>query len=293
MRDVLHSFSFNVRVSLVIVACQFVEDRDEEMAFPGSIHAEGDEAAVFCLLMDNDSDMTESEAIIGPVSIDSGGGNLNAASNDTITTMTQSGMRVDTACALSGEMPMIDEKSHSESDGIPEEEREEGSELSDGEDIRVSWFLKTTTLSPSNRLILFLFYLLKKDDLYDALSDANFALSGSFYHAGILTTAPNPCLHISGLGLVGMPLSERDARSLISCATLAPFGNGERTVVDKEVRDTWEIEPERIAFGNSEWVNFINGAVCNDVCKALGVSVGISPPRIELYKLLLYETGSQ
>jgi len=90
-----------------------------------------------------------------------------------------------------------------------------------------------------------------------------------------------------------MPLSERDAKALISCATLAPFGNGERTVVDKEVRDTWEVEPEKLAFGNPEWVNFVNDKVCNDVCTALGVSVGISPPKMELYKLLLYEKGSQ
>jgi hypothetical protein len=90
-----------------------------------------------------------------------------------------------------------------------------------------------------------------------------------------------------------MPLSERDAKALISCATPAPFGNGERTTVDKEVRDTWEIEPERIVFRNSEWVNFMNGTVCDDVCKALGVSVGISAPKMELHKLLLYETGSQ
>ena len=144
-----------------------------------------------------------------------------------------------------------------------------------------------------NIITLFLFYLSKKDDLHDALSDANFAFSGSFYHASILDTALNPCLHISGLGLVGMPLSERDAKALISCATLAPFGNGERTIVDKEVRDTWEVEPERVAFENPEWVNFVNGKVCNDVCKALGVSVGSSPPKMELYKLLLYEKGSQ
>jgi len=90
-----------------------------------------------------------------------------------------------------------------------------------------------------------------------------------------------------------MPLSERDAKALISCAIPAPFGNGERTVVDKEVRDTWEIEPEKIVFRNSEWVDFINGMVRDDVCKALGVSVDISPPRMELYKLLLFETGSQ
>ena len=76
----------------------------------------------------------------------------------------------------------------------------------------------------------------------------------------------------------------------MSCATLAPFGHGERTVIDKEVRDTWEIEPTRLVFGNPEWVKYVNGVVCSEVCKALGVPIGSSPPKMELYKLLLYET---
>ncbi|CAA7268308.1 unnamed protein product [Cyclocybe aegerita] len=140
------------------------------------------------------------------------------------------------------------------------------SELSDGEDLR--------------------------DDLLNALHDDKFSFDGNFYHASLLTTAPNPCVTISGLGLVGMPLSKRDAKSIISCATLAPFGHGERTVVDKEVRDTWEIEPSRIEFANKEWEKFVRGPVCAEVCRELGVAVGNSPPRMELYKLLLYETGS-
>jgi hypothetical protein len=59
------------------------------------------------------------------------------------------------------------------------------------------------------------------------------------------------------------------------------------------VRDTWEIEPARIAFGNPEWSKYIDSVVLLEVCKALGVVIGSSPPKMELYKLLLYETGSQ
>jgi hypothetical protein len=73
----------------------------------------------------------------------------------------------------------------------------------------------------------------------------------------------------------------------------APFGHGERTVVDKEVRDTWEIEPGKVAFSNLEWLAFVTGNVVRQVCAELGVSVQASMPRCELYKLLLYETGSQ
>ncbi|KAJ3510104.1 hypothetical protein NLJ89_g4866 [Agrocybe chaxingu] len=150
-------------------------------------------------------------------------------------------------------------------DGEVDEEEEED-ELSDGDDLR--------------------------DDLEEALDDSNFSFQGSFYHASVLVNAPNPCLHISGLGLVGLPLSKRDAKALMSCATMAAFGHGERTVVDKEVRDTWEIEPSRVMFVNQGWEQYINGVVCHEVCKSLGVTIWNTPPRMELYKLLLYEKGS-
>ncbi|KAF9525403.1 hypothetical protein CPB83DRAFT_818559 [Crepidotus variabilis] len=130
------------------------------------------------------------------------------------------------------------------------------------------------------------------EDIDAALSKNDSLFKGNYYHASLQTTVPNPCLQIAGLGLVGLPLSERDAKAIISYAALAPFGRGERTVVDKNVRDTWEIEPERLVFGNPEWANFVNGTVRQQICQSLGVTMGTSPPRLELYKLLLYEEGS-
>jgi len=120
------------------------------MASPRSVHTERDEAAVFCLLTDNDSEMTESEAIVRPASAD----NLNAASNDTtITTMIQSGIICEKTHSQSVNSPTSmlhgDEYDEEEED----KEKEEGSELLDGEDIRVSSFSTTNTSLLSNRLI--------------------------------------------------------------------------------------------------------------------------------------------
>jgi len=64
-------------------------------------------------------------------------------------------------------------------------------------------------------------------------------------------------------------------------------------VVDKDVRDTWEIEPARLSFTHPQWETFIKYTVCTEVCKSLGVSIGKNSPKMELYKLLLYERGSQ
>ncbi|KAF4607220.1 hypothetical protein EYR38_001280 [Pleurotus pulmonarius] len=90
----------------------------------------------------------------------------------------------------------------------------------------------------------------------------------------------------------GSPLSERDAKLITSVATQAPFGHGERTVVDKDVRDTWEIEPARVAFENPIWDQFMQDVVSKSVCEALGVVATSVAPRCELHKLLLYEPGS-
>ncbi|KAF8908586.1 hypothetical protein CPB84DRAFT_1843480 [Gymnopilus junonius] len=131
-----------------------------------------------------------------------------------------------------------------------------------------------------------------QDSLQDALGEENFEYKGTFYHAQLLTIAPNPCLQISGLGLVALPLSEAVAKSIISCANLAPFGHGERTVVDKSVRDTWEIEPSGVSFLNPHWEPYVRKTVVRQVCESLGVEIGKQPPKLELYKLLLYEKGS-
>ncbi|KAJ3484092.1 hypothetical protein NLI96_g5883 [Meripilus lineatus] len=53
---------------------------------------------------------------------------------------------------------------------------------------------------------------------------------------------------------------------------------GTKSVIDKTVRDTWEIDAK---------LNSVEKA-----CKVLGVNYAASQPRWEPYKLLLYETGS-
>ncbi|GJE87366.1 hypothetical protein PsYK624_034490 [Phanerochaete sordida] len=103
--------------------------------------------------------------------------------------------------------------------------------------------------------------------------------------------APNPALTLSDLGVVGLPLSTRDADAIKSRSVQAPFGMGERTMVDTAVRDTWEIDAKQVSFSNPTWDAWLSGVV-EEVCRTLGVNFAASRPRAELYKLLLYETGS-
>ena len=69
---------------------------------------------------------------------------------------------------------------------------------------------------------------------------------GSFSVYKTYGDAPNPSLCIQDVGIVGVPLSTRDAEAIKSKAEQAPFGMGERTIVDTEVRDTWEIDASMV-----------------------------------------------
>ncbi|KZV95593.1 hypothetical protein EXIGLDRAFT_644081 [Exidia glandulosa HHB12029] len=126
-------------------------------------------------------------------------------------------------------------------------------------------------------------------DLQNALKELDFEGNIAFSHT--YHDAPNPTLRLDNLGLVGLPLSTREARAVIDACVQAPFGKGERTVVDKEVRDTWEMDAAKVHFDNPAWKAFVTRVV-GDVCQELGVNVAASKPRCKLYKLLLYETGS-
>ncbi|KAI5124283.1 hypothetical protein M0805_005130 [Coniferiporia weirii] len=126
-----------------------------------------------------------------------------------------------------------------------------------------------------------------KEELEDALS-AGFEFNGKFAFGNTFPTAPNPGLQVDPFGLIRFPLSKDDAQTLKGLASQSPFGHGERLVVDTNVRHTWEIEASKVSFSNPMWGNFMNNIVDN-VCKELGVTPSASPPKCELYKLLLYD----
>ena len=92
--------------------------------------------------------------------------------------------------------------------------------------------------------------------------------------------------------MIGFPLSERDAKLIEAVATQAPFGKRTETVVDTAVRDTFEINPDNFSFKNPAWTEFLR-TVTKTVADGLGLPSNRPPPRAELYKLLLYKTGSQ
>lgn len=124
-----------------------------------------------------------------------------------------------------------------------------------------------------------------KNELEAALAalgeSSRFCLSGS----------PSPLLpglEVRDVGSVGIPVSQTEARRLIAQASQAPYGRGEETIVDPDVRRVWQLEPRQFSLRNSEWRPFIAGIVAS-VQQAFGISQRIDA---SLYKLLIYEPGS-
>ncbi|KAF8348730.1 hypothetical protein F5887DRAFT_1280476 [Amanita rubescens] len=131
------------------------------------------------------------------------------------------------------------------------------------------------------------------EDLELALEEDKLEVPSSYAYSTLLPFAPHSCLNIKGLGSIGLPLTETDAKRVIACASQAPYGQGDQTIINKKVRDTWEIDPGRVKFENPNWLTYIRDLAVLTVCSSLGLKNYHAPPRCELYKLLVYETGSR
>src|SRR5947207_14143216 len=72
---------------------------------------------------------------------------------------------------------------------------------------------------------------------------------GSFCASGS-APAVLPGLEVEGLGPIGLPLSAKSAKELIKHCHQAPYGKGEKTLVDTSVRRVWRMESDRFALTN-------------------------------------------
>lgn len=123
------------------------------------------------------------------------------------------------------------------------------------------------------------------DDLADILS-AN-RHDGDFYVAGRSDRAA-PGLEVAGLGRIALPLLAPQAEQLIALAMPSPFGRGQETLVDTNVRKTWQIPMDRVALLGRHWPDTL-AAIVTQAAAGLGVKDAVTA---EPYKLLVYDTGS-
>ena len=98
-----------------------------------------------------------------------------------------------------------------------------------------------------------------------------------------------PGLVVDGVGPIALPLHDSQVGALAARCSQAPFGKGERTVVDTTVRKTWQLDPADFSFTNPTWTSQV-ARLARKVCGDLGVHESVTV-EAQLYKLLLYETG--
>ncbi|KAK0641423.1 hypothetical protein B0T16DRAFT_214481 [Cercophora newfieldiana] len=124
-----------------------------------------------------------------------------------------------------------------------------------------------------------------KDGLCEVLNSIKSA--GSFAAVGKLGQTTLKPIAVKDVGPVEYPLAEPMARQLIGKARQAPFGKGNKTIVDTSVRNTWELDASQLDL-SPEWDPVIK-TVCRWAAQQLGITEPISA---ELYKMLIYEKGA-
>ena len=110
---------------------------------------------------------------------------------------------------------------------------------------------------------------------------------GDFFASGRLELQ-TPRLTVDGVGQIAFPLLPVQAEQLIAAAERAPYGRGEATIVNTDVRRTWQIEADRVHVGGRHWQATLDRAVAL-AARGLGVEESVAAV---LYKLLVYDEGS-
>ncbi|ETI24626.1 hypothetical protein G647_03995 [Cladophialophora carrionii CBS 160.54] len=128
-----------------------------------------------------------------------------------------------------------------------------------------------------------------KDQISDVLSNAHGP--SAFACGGALENAQNPGLYLEDHGMIGLPLSQHDAQTIISKSQQSPFGKGSQTIVDTSIRKSWQLDPAQFTIRNPQWQQAIDN-VARKIHRELALDIEPDNFSAELYKLLLYEPGA-
>lgn len=96
-------------------------------------------------------------------------------------------------------------------------------------------------------------------------------------------------LEVRGVGPITLPVSQSQAKQLCVLARPARHGRGEQTVLDRRVRDTWEVPKSRVKIDKRRWNRTLR-PVLDRLCHDLGLPAG-RRLRAELHSVLVYAPG--
>lgn len=104
-------------------------------------------------------------------------------------------------------------------------------------------------------------------------------------------SVPPEDLHIEvrGVGPLEFPVPESQATELCAVARPASFGRGTETLLDRRVRDTWEVPKSRVKIDQRRW-NKALGPVLDQLRADLGLPEG-NRLRARFHSLLVYARG--
>ena len=102
-------------------------------------------------------------------------------------------------------------------------------------------------------------------------------------------TAEDLQLEVQGLGRLHLPVSRAQAERLCRLARPARYGRGEKTLLDRRVRDTWEIPRSRVKIDRRRW-NRTLLPVLEELRADLGLADGCRL-KAELHSFLVYGPG--
>ncbi|MGH7120783.1 MAG: 2OG-Fe(II) oxygenase [Acetobacteraceae bacterium] len=122
-------------------------------------------------------------------------------------------------------------------------------------------------------------------DLFDCLRSIE--RPGEFCVGG-LRELLMPSIDVDGAGRISFPILPAQIERLIGLAEAAPYGRGGQTVLDRDVRRTWQIDPGKIRIGGRSWEQTLAELVA-EAARGLGVA---EPVEADFYKLLIYDAGS-
>lgn len=96
-------------------------------------------------------------------------------------------------------------------------------------------------------------------------------------------------LEVRGVGRIKLPVSQAQARQLCLLGRPARHGRGEQTLLDRRVRDTWEIPKSRVKIDKRRWDQTLL-PILDRLGRDLGVPSG-GMLRAELHSMLVYARG--
>ena len=91
------------------------------------------------------------------------------------------------------------------------------------------------------------------------------------------------------MGSIGLPVSAAQAKELRLVARPAKYGHGADTVLDRRVRDTWEVPKSRVTIDKRRW-NQTLAPMLDTIRADLGLP-DTTRLRAELHSMLVYEPG--